>query len=305
MAGGTFCPREDFIHYLSVERHYSAQTIRAYRSDLDILYRFLVDRFQLNEKSDQCWHEVKEQQLRTFLREQLQKTSRATVSRRLATIRSFFSFLQKREWRLDNPADLLVTPRQGRHLPAYLEVEEMEALLAVISLDTVAGKRDRAIIELLYASGMRVAELTALDIPRVDFLSRVVRVVGKGRKERIIPLGSVAGHCLQEYMAVRKPAREGDEALFLNLRGHRLTSRSVARMLGKYLLQAKIYKPFSPHSIRHSFATHLMQNGADLRSIQELLGHSSLSTTQKYTHLDIKRLVAVYDQAHPLAGKRE
>ncbi len=133
----------------------------------------------------------------------------------------------------------------------------------------------------------------------------MVRVVGKGRKERVIPLGSVAEHWLKEYLAIRKPAVDGDDALFLNLRGRRLSSRSIARMLEKYLRQAKLHKPFSPHSLRHSFATHLMQNGADLRSIQELLGHSSLSTTQRYTHLDIKRLVDAYDQAHPLAGKRE
>jgi integrase/recombinase XerC len=305
MLGEKFCPREDFIRYLSVERHYSEHTVRAYRSDLDSLYRFLMSRFQLSKKSEQCWREVKEQHLRTFLREQLQKTSRATVSRRLATIRSFFSFLSKRGLRLDNPADLLVTPRQGQHLPAYLEVDEMKELLETIPLDTASGKRDRAIMELLYASGMRVAELTALNMSQVDFLAQVVRVIGKGRKERVIPLGSMAEHWLKEYIAVRIPAREGDDALFLNVRGSRLTSRSVARMLEKYLLQAKLFKPFSPHSIRHSFATHLMQNGADLRSIQELLGHSSLSTTQRYTHLDIKRLVEVYDQAHPLAGKRE
>lgn len=298
-------PKEEFIRYLVVERCYSAHTIRAYRSDLDCLYRFLVNRFQPSMSSDQCWHEVKEQHLRAFLREQLQENSRATVNRRLATIRSFFSFLRKRGWRVDNPADLLVTPRQGKHLPAYLEVDEVRALLEAIPLDTASGKRDRAIMELLYASGMRVSELTSLNIAQVDFLSQVVRVIGKGRKERIIPLGSMAEYWLKEYIAVRKPAREGDDALFLNVRGQRLSPRSIARMLEKYLLQAKLFKPFSPHSIRHSFATHLLQNGADLRSIQELLGHSSLSTTQKYTHLDIKRLVEVYDQAHPLAGKRE
>lgn len=303
MLGEKCCPREDFIRYLSVERCYSEHTIRAYRSDLDNLYKFLGKRFGLSEKLDQCWCQVKEQHLRIFLREQMQKTSRVTVSRRLATIRSFFAFLRKRGWRLDNPAELLVTPRQGRHLPAYLEIDEMKLLLESIPLDTVSGKRDRAILELLYASGMRVAELTALNMSQVDFLARVVRVVGKGRKERVIPLGRMAEHWLQEYIAVRKPAKEDDDALFLNLRGHRLTSRSVARMLEKYLRQAKIFKPFSPHSLRHSFATHLLQNGADLRSIQELLGHSSLSTTQRYTHLDIKRLVEVYDQAHPLAGK--
>ncbi len=305
MLGEKFCPREDFSRYLSVEKHYSEHTIRAYRSDLDSLYRFLVDRFQLNKKSDQCWREVKEQHLRTFLREQLQKNSRATVNRRLATIRSFFSFLRKRGWRFDNPADLLVAPRQNQYLPAYLEVDEMKVLLEAIPLDTVSGKRDRAIMELLYASGMRVAELTALNISQIDFPAHIVRVIGKGRKERIIPLGNMAAHWLKEYIDIRNPAREDDDALFLNVRGHRLTTRSVARMMKKYLLQAKLFKPFSPHSIRHSFATHLMQNGADLRSIQELLGHSSLSTTQRYTHLDIKRLVEVYDQAHPLARKRE
>ncbi len=296
-------PREAFIRYLAVERRYSAHTVRAYGSDLEHLGRFLATRFQLDAAS--CWCEVTEQQLRAFLRGQLDETSRATVSRRLATIRSFFSFLRKRGWRPDNPADLLVAPRRGQHLPAYLEIDEVTSLLEAIPVDTAAGKRDRAIMELLYASGMRVAELTALNVSQVNFQARVVRVVGKGRKERVIPLGSVAEHWLKEYLAIRKPAVDGDDALFLNLRGRRLSSRSIARMLEKYLRQAKLHKPFSPHSLRHSFATHLMQNGADLRSIQELLGHSSLSTTQRYTHLDIKRLVDAYDQAHPLAGKRE
>ncbi len=296
-------PREAFIRYLAVERRYSAHTVRAYGSDLEHLGRFLATRFQLDAAS--CWRKVTEKQLRAFLRGQLDETSRATVSRRLATIRSFFSFLRKRGWRPDNPADLLVAPRRGQHLPAYLEIDEVTSLLEAIPVDTAAGKRDRAIMELLYASGMRVAELTALNVSQVNFQARVVRVVGKGRKERVIPLGSVAEHWLKEYLAIRKPAVDGDDALFLNLRGRRLSSRSIARMLEKYLRQAKLHKPFSPHSLRHSFATHLMQNGADLRSIQELLGHSSLSTTQRYTHLDIKRLVDAYDQAHPLAGKRE
>ena len=296
-------PREAFICYLAVERRYSAHTVRAYSSDLECLGSFLASRFHLDAAS--CWYEVTEQQLRAFLRGQLDESSRTTVSRRLATIRSFFSFLRKRGWRSENPADLLVAPRRGQHLPAYLEIDEVTSLLEAIPVDTVAGKRDRAILELLYASGMRVAELTALDVSQVNFQARVVRVVGKGRKERVIPLGSVAEHWLKEYLAVRKPAGGGDDALFLNLRGRRLTSRSIARMLEKYLRRAKLHKPFSPHSLRHSFATHLMQNGADLRSIQELLGHSSLSTTQRYTHLDIKRLVDAYDQAHPLAGKRE
>lgn len=303
--GKKACPLEAFSGYLSVERQYSKHTIRAYRSDLDKLYLFLMKDVHLSPEAGRCWREVTEQHLRTFLRQELQKNSRVTVGRRLACIRSFFSFLRKRGWRDDNPADLLTAPRQGRHLPVYLDIEEITTLLESIPTDTAAGKRDRAIMELLYASGMRVSELTALDTGQVDFLARVVRVVGKGRKERLVPLGGMAERWLKEYLAVRDPADKADNALFLNVRGRRLSSRSVARMLEKYLGQAKIFKPFSPHSIRHSFATHLMQNGADLRSIQELLGHSSLSTTQRYTHLDVKRLVEVYDQAHPLAEKRE
>jgi len=169
-------PREAFICYLAVERRYSAHTVRAYSSDLECLGSFLASRFHLDAAS--CWYEVTEQQLRAFLRGQLDESSRTTVSRRLATIRSFFSFLRKRGWRSENPADLLVAPRRGQHLPAYLEIDEVTSLLEAIPVDTVAGKRDRAIMELLYASGMRVAELTALDVSQVNFQARVVRVVG-------------------------------------------------------------------------------------------------------------------------------
>ncbi|MBN2332709.1 MAG: tyrosine recombinase XerC [Deltaproteobacteria bacterium] len=300
-----------FFRFLAVERHYSAHTVRAYWGDLEQLRIFLEEHCSLVEEEDQCWLEVQEHQLRAFLRAELARASRSTVSRRLATIKSFFFFLRKRGLRLDNPADLLVTPKQGQRLPACLEVEEMATLLESIPTDTVLGVRDRAIMELLYASGMRVAEVVSLNVPDVDFLAGVVRVFGKGRKERVIPLGTVAERWLQTYLTQRPSAGSADERqrrddpLFLNARGGRLTSRSVARLLDKYLRAARLYKPLSPHAIRHSFATHLLQNGADLRSIQELLGHSSLSTTQRYTHLDIKRLLEVYDRAHPLARQEK
>ncbi|MBW1645549.1 MAG: tyrosine recombinase XerC [Deltaproteobacteria bacterium] len=300
--------RQAFTRYLNGERRFSAHTLRAYGRDLDFLGLFLQRHFGLEPGDDRTWLRVREEQLRAFLRHQLEGRSRATVARRLATIKSFFAFLQKRGWRPDNPADLLATPRQGKRLPTHFEIEEIDALLAAIPTVDLAGKRDRAIIELLYASGMRVAELTALDVGSVDFLARVILVRGKGDKERLLPLGSEAARWLRTYLDERRLAggarTVGPEApLFVNNRGGRLTARSVARLLRKYLAAARLYKAYSPHSLRHSFATHLLQNGADLRSIQELLGHSSLSTTQRYTHLDVQRLVEVYDRAHPLAGE--
>jgi integrase/recombinase XerC len=195
-------------------------------------------------------------------------------------------------------------------LPVHLEVDEMFALLnAVSDSDGPAGRRDRALLELLYASGARVAEIAALSVGDVDFLAGVVRVLGKGGKERLVPLGTAAGRCLRDYLEHRADADAitglpaSERPLFLNLRGGRLTARSMSRVLHRHAERAGLHKVFGPHAMRHSFATHLLQNGADLRSIQELLGHSSLSTTQRYTHLDIGRVLEVYDRSHPLAQR--
>ena len=231
----------------------------------------------------------------------------ASVGRKVAAIKTFFAYLNNRHDFLGNPAALLRAPRNQRHLPVYLEEEEVDQLLNIDSSEEDELKlRDRAILELMYACGLRVSEVVGLDVGNLRFVDAVVRVMGKGRKERLVPLGRVAAKVLKKYLAKRQKADAGaGEAVFLNARGGRLSARSVSTLVKKYGLVTGLQKPLTPHAVRHSFATHLLQNGADLRVIQELLGHSSLSTTQRYTHVDVKRLLEVYDKAHPLAAGEE
>ncbi len=305
-----------FLSALESERQLSPNTLRAYRTDLLQLRDFLA-RLESGavssgsgeeETAASCdWSRVRERQLQAFIRERMAGDESATVSRKLAAMRTFFAFLVSRGYLASNPAALLRSPRAHRHLPVYLEEEEADRLLAQPEREC-AGEvnelkfRDWAILELMYACGLRVSEVVELDRDRVDLEEMVVRVFGKGRKERLVPLGKFAARALTAYLARRRrPAAAAGEALFLNARGGRLSSRSVADLVRKYGLKAGIQKNLTPHSLRHSFATHLLQNGADLRVIQELLGHSSLATTQRYTHIDVKRLLEVYDKAHPLA----
>lgn len=298
-----------FIRYLEVERQLSPHTVRAYRSDIEQLQVFLVERCEMSyvlvEKGE-LWSQVSERHLLKFMRSRMVVDGAASVGRKVAAIKTFFAYLNNRHSFLGNPAALLRAPRNQRHLPVYLEEEEVDQLLDIKPVDGELKFRDRAILELMYASGLRVSEVVGLDIGNLSFADAVVRVMGKGRKERLVPLGRVAAKALESYLEKRQKADVGaGDALFLNARGGRLSARSVSSLVKKYGLVAGLQKPLTPHAVRHSFATHLLQNGADLRVIQELLGHSSLSTTQRYTHVDVKRLLEVYDKAHPLASEED
>lgn len=228
--------------------------------------------------------------------------SKSSVARKLACIRSFFKFLVREEVIKVNPAAGVSTPKREKKLPDFLEVGEVDRLIESVSGNSLPQKRDRALMEILYGSGLRVSELVGIDVPDLDILGGVLRVRGKGKKERIVPIGKKAQESMENYMD-KRPEGKGNakEALFLNNRLTRLTDRSVRRILLKYAKRIGLSKGVFPHMLRHSFATHLLDRGADLRSVQELLGHESLSTTQIYTHVTTKRLKEVYDAAHPRA----
>ncbi len=231
------------------------------------------------------------------------KNKKVTMARKLSAVRSFFRFLVKHGVILDNPLDFIVTPKQKKAIPVYLPVDDIFRLLDSIKTDTLAGIRNRAIFETLYSSGIRVSELEGLDVFDVDFEKCLIRVVGKGNKERIVPIGKKAIAAIKEYRErLQSEAGLGEDdntPLFLNKDHGRLTSRSIARILDKTARECGLLIPVSPHALRHTFATHMLDAGADLRVVQELLGHKSLSTTQKYTHVSIDRLMEAYDKAHP------
>ena len=218
-------------------------------------------------------------------------------------MRSFFQFLVKEGSLSSNPAKAVSTPRQDKHIPAFLSVDEVFRLLEAPQQNKTLNIRNRAILEMLYSCGIRVGELTGLNLDNLDLNSGIIKVQGKGRKERFVPIGNKAIAALKEYLIIREGLgkREGIDrkAIFLNIRGGRLTSRSVGRIIEKYLIPSGILRNITPHCLRHTFATHLLDAGADLRAIQELLGHASLSTTQKYTHISVDKLMEVYDKAHP------
>ena len=295
-----------FISYMESERQLSPHTVRAYSSDIRQLQLFLGEHGDLPELLDgaekKFWSRVTEKHLLAFIRSRMAVDGAASVGRKVAALKAFFLYLNNRHGFLENPAALLRAPRNQRHLPLYLEEEEVDQLLDVGFVEDELKLRDRAILELMYACGLRVSEVVGLDVSNLRFADAVVRVMGKGRKERLVPLGRVAAKALTAYLEKRQQAQaQAGDALFLNARNGRLSARSVSTLVKKYGLVAGLQKPLTPHALRHSFATHLLQNGADLRVIQELLGHSSLSTTQRYTHVDVKRLLEVYDKAHPLA----
>jgi len=230
--------------------------------------------------------------------------SKATIARKLATLRSFYKFLVRTNRCTSNPLVAVRTPKQEKKLPRFLEYEEVKRLLETPPVDTWLGARDRAILETLYSTGIRVSELVALNMDDIDFLGEVIHIRGKGKKERIAPISSSALQSIQHYMEFRNKRAQSNtnfssKVLFVNKHGQRLSTRSVRRKMDKYLKMAGLDPAISPHTLRHSFATHMLNNGADLRSVQELLGHQSLSTTQVYTHLTTKKLKEVYDNAHP------
>jgi tyrosine recombinase XerC len=285
---------DKFINYLKVERNASDHTVKNYAIDLGMFSQFLGERDMAA---------VDHLTLRRYLAELRAKNySKRTVARKLASLRSLFRFLYREGHIKKNPITAITTPKLDKKLPVFLDVNKVERLLQSPPGDTAAGLRDRALLETLYSTGIRVSELVGLDVDDVDFISGVVKVFGKGRKERIVPIGEPALRAMRSYMDKRTEAKVRDrDAVFLNKSGRRLTDRSVRRVIDKHIKVCSIAERVSPHSLRHSFATHLLDRGADLRSVQELLGHMNLSTTQIYTHVTMDRLKNVYDKAHPRA----
>ena len=295
---------ESFLRELKSRRGCSLHTIRNYRIDLIQFAQFL-DKEGLSGGDRRCLTAIDFLVIRRYLGTLHARYQKKTIARKLSTIRSFFSFLERRGYVEANPAADIATPKQGLSIPNYLPVDEMFRLLEGPDKQKPLGIRDWAILEIFYSCGLRVGELAALDVSNIDFEQRLVRVVGKGDKERIVPIGKAALGALGRYLEVMPTLRKRmrgelqDEPLFLNSRGGRLTTRSIARIVKGYARQCSLMAEISPHALRHTFATHLLDGGADLRSVQELLGHASLSTTQKYTHVSLDRLMEVYDRAHP------
>lgn len=289
---------DGFLRYLKIERNSSPLTIKSYAEDLASLAEYFHDRVGFVPSPDQ----VQIGQLRGYV-SYLHECdyAKTTIARRLACLRTLLKYCMREGLCSSNPAQALRTPRTGRKLPHLLTVDQCAQLLETPPANEAAGLRDRAILETMYSAGLRVAELVGLDLQDWDRDSDVLRVRGKGRKERISPLGKHAVKALQRWLEVREPDDNSKDrdAIFLNRFGKRLTTRSIGRMLEKHLAMAGLDPQTSPHTLRHSFATHLLDGGADLRSVQELLGHKSLTTTQIYTHVSTRRLHETYEAAHP------
>ncbi len=289
-----------FATYLSDERNLSPHTRAAYLRDLGEFKNFL----ELHGGSGkEALVKLDSFLLRRYLAELHKRNQRTSIARKLSTLRTFFRYLVREGQLPSNPTEGLSTPKLNSYLPKTLSVDEATALMERGYGNSLLDLRDRAIVELFYSSGLRVSELTGLDVGSLDLRENLVRVLGKGRKERIVPVGRKAHEALHTYLEERGGPDE-EEPLFLNARGGRLTPRSVQRNLKTRLIKAGVIKDISPHALRHSFATHLLDGGADLRAIQELLGHASLSTTQKYTQVSVDQLMAVYDKAHPRSKKK-
>jgi integrase/recombinase XerC len=287
---------EGFIAYLKHEKNASPHTISNYRGDILQLAGYLESK-KLNLR------DVDNIALRGFLAVLYDRgEKKSTVGRKLAAIRSFFQFCVRKQWMDDNPAKVVSTPKQDKSVPTFLSEEEMQEFLDLPKTAKPLDKRDKAMLELLYATGIRVSELVGICLEDLKFTERLIRVKGKGKKERLVPFGRMAEESLRSYLRVRPQISKGqaeEKNLFLNYRGQKLSSRSVERTVDKYIRHSAVRRKISPHSLRHSFASHLLSRGADLRVIQELLGHESLATTQKYTHLDLKHLLDVYRKNHP------
>jgi len=284
-----------FLDYLRHEKNSSSHTLSSYETDLIQFARYLDERGVKLRGIDNIL-------LRGFLADlHERKLKKTTTARKLAAIRSFLQFCLRKNWLEDNPAKTVVTPKQEKPMPSFLSEEEMANFLDLPQSNELLDLRDKAILELLYATGIRVSELTGLSLEDVSFDEKLVRVRGKGKKERLVPFGRKAEESLVSYLRARSsiPGQEREKALFTNYVGGRLTSRSVERVVDKYIRLTAMRRKISPHSLRHSFASHLLSRGADLRVIQELLGHESLATTQKYTHLNLGQLLEVYRKSHP------
>ena len=307
---------EQFLTHLKAERNYSPHTLRAYRSDLETFFQHVTRAGSSRKRAargDDFPAAVSYLKIRDYMAIlYAERRKAATIARKLAALRSFYRYCCREGLAKANPAKLVSTPRQPQHLPDVLTPEEMNQLLDAAAQTPEAGPqvpalaaRDRLILELLYGSGLRVSELTGLNLADVDTKELLLLARGKGKKERVVPFGRMALAAWEAYLPLRaelleKTAAETD-ALFVNARGRRLTTRSVGRLVKQYAIRLRGDTTLHPHSFRHAFATHLLSEGADLRAIQELLGHSSLSTTQKYTRVSIRQLMEVYDKAHPRA----
>ena len=325
---------DEFLNYLKFERHFSPHTAKCYSADLAQFCAFLsggvtgdrqagaavgtaqsvargavgsggVNTAVLAEASvQQKLRDVDTEKVKMFLGYLgTLNYSKSTIARKLATLRSFYKFCMRRGYVKTHPLATIKTPKQEKRLPKFLEIEQITKLLATPDDTTIPGARDRAMLEVLFSTGVRVSELVDLNFVDIDFTGGTIRVRGKGKKQRTAPIGPTAINAIRRYLELRRAdarsARFDQEALFVNKHGQRLSTRSVRRKLDKYLAECGLDPSISPHTLRHSFATHMLNNGADLRSVQELLGHQSLSTTQVYTHLTTPRLKAVYDEAHP------
>lgn len=315
---------EKFIQYLRYERNVSPETIREYRRDMTQFAAFLAPPGEKAPPLSEIDHRMVREYVGSMYDRELE---RASVARRLASLRTFFKFCVREKWCASNPARLVATPKLPKRVPHVLTAEELNGFLDSLGDGAAKSKakrlhkatahseeeakiilkRDRAILELLYASGLRVSELVGLDLGEIDRRGQMLRVLGKGRKERVVPYGAKAQSALDAYWPVREEilanprTKAAPEAVFLNHRAGRLTDRSVHALVRKYSRLANVNWDMHPHSLRHAFATHLLADGADLRAIQELLGHVSLSTTQRYTQASIRQLMEVYDKAHPHA----
>ena len=316
---------QEFNNYLKFEKHFSEYTAKCYGADLKQFSEFVLTHsghtaeVSAESQTDggvavatetevdiqKLILDIQIEDVRQYLVELASHNySKSTTARKIATLRSFYKFIVKRGYITTNPVLGIRTPKQEKKLPKFLEYEEVQRLLNTPPKDNWLGSRDRAILETLYSTGLRVSELVALNLEDIDFLSEVIHVRGKGKKERISPIGSSALQAIQHYIEYRnkRALNNGDfdaKVLFVNKHGKRLSTRSVRRKMDKYLKMAGLDPEISPHTLRHSFATHLLNNGADLRSVQELLGHQSLSTTQVYTHLTTNAIKDVYQSAHP------
>lgn len=290
---------KEFIYFLSVERGLASNTLESYQRDLRKFFLFL------RKKEISKVESISRGVITDFLVEQKERgLASSTLTRNLAAIRSFYQFLLKEQITADNPSAELETPKAEKKLPKVLSLSEIELLLEQPETGNTVGLRDKAMLELLYATGIRVSELVSLDVNGVNTKMGFVKCQGKGNKERIVPLGSVAIRSIQEYLKNSRlkilKARE-EKALFVNQQGTRLTRQGFWKILKKYARKAGIKMDITPHTLRHSFATHLLENGADLRSVQEMLGHADIATTQIYTHVARRKIKEVYNQTHPRA----
>jgi len=294
----------EFIRFLRLNRNVSPHTARAYGNDITQFVTHVASE-QGVKRTDLQLEALTRPAIRSFLAAvHASGGSRATAARKLAAVRTFLRYLRREALIADDPGALVPTPRREVRMPAHLSENEMMALLEAASGTDELGRRDRAILELFYASGLRLSELAGLDIDDVNLGSRMARVLGKGGKQRLVPFNNSTASAIRTYLKLRPHDPSSSDALFVNHRGTRLSTRSIDRIVRRYVMESGTRLGISPHALRHTFATHLLQRGADLRAIQELLGHARLGTTERYTHVNAAQLIDVYKRAHPRAGAR-